>query len=111
MKIGIIKETRPGEKRVAVTPQAAKDFMARGFEVVAEHHAGLDSHFRDEDYEAVGVKVTDKETVFEEADIIVKVNPPSDDDLPYFREGQVFVWVCCFPIIIPNWSSNWPPKR
>ena len=91
MKIGIIKETRPGEKRVAVTPQVAKDFIARGFEVIAEHNAGLDSHFRDEDYIEAGVKVSDKKTVFKEADIIVKINPPSEDDLPYFREGQVFI--------------------
>ncbi len=91
MKIGIIKELRPGEKRVAVTPQVAKDFIARGFEVVAEHHAGLDSHFQDKDYEEAGVKITDKASVFREADIIVKVNPPAEDDLPYFREGQIFI--------------------
>ncbi|NPA43062.1 MAG: Re/Si-specific NAD(P)(+) transhydrogenase subunit alpha [Chlorobi bacterium] len=110
MKIGVIKETRPGEKRVAVTPQVAKDFIARGFEVVAEHNAGLDSHFTDEDYEKVGVKVTDKENVFKEADIIVKVNPPSEDDLPYFREGQVFIGLL-FPYNNPDLVKKLADKK
>jgi len=90
MKIGVIKETRPGEKRVAITPRVAKDFISNGFEVIVEHNAGLDSHFRDADYREAGAEIADKERVFKEADIIVKVNPPSEDDLPYFREGQVF---------------------
>jgi len=110
MKIGIIKETRPGEKRVAVTPQVAKDFIAQGFEVVAEHNAGLDSHFQDKDYEEAGVKVTDKETVFKEADIIVKVNPPSEDDLPYFREGQVFIGML-FPYNNPDLVRRLAEKK
>ena len=110
MKIGIIKETRPGERRVAVTPQVAKDFISRGFEVVMESNAGLDSHFRDKDYEEAGVKVTDKASVFKEADIIVKVNPPSDDDLGYFREGQVFVGLL-FPYNNPELVKKMAEKK
>jgi NAD(P) transhydrogenase subunit alpha len=110
MKIGVIKETRPGERRVAVTPQIAKDFIARGFEVVMESNAGLDSHFKDDDYKKAGVQVTDKASVFKEADIIVKVNPPSDDDLPYFREGQVFIGLL-FPYNNPGLIEKLAEKK
>lgn len=110
MKIGVIKETRPGERRVAVTPQVARDFIAKGFEVVVEKNAGLDSHFRDEDYEAAGARVTTKDKVFREADLIVKVNPPSDEDLPYFREGQVFVGML-FPYNNPELVEQLAAKK
>ncbi len=89
MKIGIIKETRPGERRVALTPSAASDLIAKGFEVVVESGAGLDSHFTDEQYRETGAVIADKKQVFEQADVIVKINPPSDEDLPLFRQGQI----------------------
>ncbi len=110
MKIGVIKETRPGERRVAVTPQAAKDFIAKGFEVIVESNAGLASHFQDRDYIEAGAQTADKATVFKEADIIVKVNPPSGDDLPHFREGQVFVGLL-FPYNDPELVKQLAEKK
>ncbi len=110
MKIGVIKETRPNEKRVAVTPQIAKDFVGRGFEVIVEHDAGLASHFQDKDYEEAGVRTADKKTVFEQSDIIVKINPPSEDDLPFFREGQIFIGLL-FPYNNPELIKKMAEKK
>ncbi len=110
MKIGVIKETRPGEKRVAVTPQVAKDFVSKGYEVFVEKDAGLLSHFQDEDYINAGAKVTDKQSVFNNADVIVKINPPSEEDLPFFREGQTFIGLL-FPYNNPELIKKMADKK
>ncbi len=110
MKIGIIKETRPGEKRVAVTPSVARDFVSKEFEVLMESGAGLDAHFTDAEYEEAGATVADKQTVFEQADIIVKINPPSEEDLPYFREGQIFAGLL-FPYNHPELIQKLAEKK
>ena len=110
MKIGVIKETKPGERRVALTPAVVKDLVSKGFDVSVESGAGLDSHFVDEDYVQAGAEVTDKKKVFDSADIIVKINPPSEEDLPYFREGQVFIGML-FPYNQPELVEKLAAKK
>lgn len=63
MKIGILKETLDGERRVAITPNIAKQLIASGFELLAEEGAGEYSSFKDSDYKNVGVAV-EKEQSF-----------------------------------------------
>ena len=110
MKIGVIKETRPGEKRVALTPAVVKDFISDGNEVLVETNAGLNSHFTDEDYKNAGASILDKKDVFNQADVIVKVNPPSDDDVDFFREGQIFIGLM-FPYNQPELIQKLAEKK
>ncbi|HFX17603.1 MAG TPA: Re/Si-specific NAD(P)(+) transhydrogenase subunit alpha [Flavobacteriales bacterium] len=91
MKIGVLKETRPNENRVAITPKIAKDFIDKGFEVLVEKDAGLASAFDNESYEAVSAKVVNKNTIFKDADVIVKINPLEDDEIKQLKKGQMVI--------------------
>ena len=92
MRIGIPKENFKGERRVATTPDAAKELQKLGYEVSIESGAGDAAKFRDSAYEDAGVEVTtSKQKLFEDSDIILKVREPDGDELQMLREGQVFI--------------------
>ena len=77
MKIGIVKEIKPGERRVAATPETVGKLKKLGFEVVVESGAGEGAAFRDTDYEQAGAQVCgDTATVWGQSDIVLKVQPP-----------------------------------
>ena len=110
MKIGVIKETREDERRVALTPTIVKDLIVKGNEVLVEHNSGLLSHFRDEEYKNVGANIVDKQTVFEKADVIVKINPPTDEEIALFKEGQIYVGLL-FPYNNPELVKKLSEKK
>lgn len=90
MKIGCPKEIKPQEFRVGMTPDAAREAIAHGHEVVVETHAGVGAGFADADYVAAGAKILDTaEEVFASADMIVKVKEPQAVERKRLREGQV----------------------
>ncbi len=91
MKIGILKETSNNEKRVAATPKIVKDYISKGYEVLLEKDAGLASSFSNEDYEKAGAKVVDKNSIFSQSDIIVKINPLNDEEINQLNNNQVVV--------------------
>ncbi|MBX3129912.1 MAG: Re/Si-specific NAD(P)(+) transhydrogenase subunit alpha [Polyangiaceae bacterium] len=81
MKIAIPKEVRPGERRVAATPETAQRLQKLGFEVVVQSGAGEGASFTDEQYTAAGCSVEpDVAALWAGADIVLKVQPP--DELP-----------------------------
>lgn len=90
MNIGVFKETRDGEKRVAITPQVVKQLIDKGFNVIVEKGAGEKSAFSDENYRTVGAEVVDKSALYK-ADILAKVNPFDVDEVSAMREGQVTI--------------------
>ena len=76
-KIGIPNEVHPGENRVAATPETAKVLQKMGFEVLVECGAGADASYSDAAYEQAGCKlISQAETLWAEADIVMKVRPP-----------------------------------
>ncbi|MCK0190305.1 Re/Si-specific NAD(P)(+) transhydrogenase subunit alpha [Arenibacter sp. F20364] len=91
MKIGILKETLDGERRVAITPNIAKQLIASGFEILVEEGAGEYSSFKDSDYTNVEVTVEKRGVVFHEAEILLKINPFDEEDLKLVDEGQVLI--------------------
>jgi NAD(P) transhydrogenase subunit alpha len=92
MRIGIPKENFKGERRVATTPDAAKELQKLGYEVSIESGAGDAAKFRDSAYQDAGVEVTtSKQKLFEDSDIILKVREPDSGELQMLREGQVFI--------------------
>ncbi|MFZ0485881.1 MAG: Re/Si-specific NAD(P)(+) transhydrogenase subunit alpha [Arenicellales bacterium] len=77
MRIGVPREIYPGEKRVATTPAVVADLLALGYEVAVEQGAGQGASFRDEDYRKAGATVeTDVRKLWNESDIILKINAP-----------------------------------
>ncbi len=77
MKIGIPKEVRPGERRVAVTPETVGRLLKLGFEVAIESGAGVGASFEDAAYEAAGVEIVpDVATLWSVSDVVLKVQPP-----------------------------------
>lgn len=91
MKIGILKETQKGEKRVSLSPIITKQFISKGFEVVVEENSGSNSSYKNSDYKDVGATVEKRGVVFKEADILLKINPFDEDDLKLVDKGQILV--------------------
>lgn len=90
MIIGIPKEIKNNENRVAITPAGALTLTLAGHAVLVEKNAGLGSGFKDEDYEAAGAKtIADAETVWQSSDMIMKVKEPLESEFGYFRENLI----------------------
>ena len=92
MKITIPKETQAYEKRVAISPDVVKNLLKAGFSVVVEKDAGLASFFADAAYTLAGATIEpNKETLYKEADVILKVNPPSADEVRLMKPEAVLI--------------------
>ena len=90
MIIGVPKEVKDNEYRVAATPEGVREWVHAGHRVAVETSAGLGSAIDDEAYRAAGADVLpDADAVFEHADLIVKVKEPQPQEFGRFREGQV----------------------
>ncbi len=90
MKLGIPKETLPGESRVAITPDVAKPLIAKGLEVCIERGAGESAHFHDDTYAEAGVVLVDRGEALG-CDLIAKVRRPTVEDVAQMREGGTFI--------------------
>src|SRR6476620_5766826 len=88
MKIGVIKEIKSDEYRVALTPAGALELADRGHEVVVETGAGDGSSFEDAMYEAVGGTIVSNEEAWT-AELVLKVKEPLPAEYGFLREGQV----------------------
>ncbi|KAL7511555.1 hypothetical protein ACHAXN_008664 [Cyclotella atomus] len=82
LTIGVLKETYPGENRVSVAPESAKMLVDAGFSVVVESGAGEHASFSDAAYVEVGCIVLPKESVYAQADILTKIRPPDETEVP-----------------------------
>ena len=92
MKIGALKETDAGENRVAMTPDSARALQKLGHECLIEAGAGEKAGFSDADYEAAGVElVKTAKDLWAQADVITKVNTPSDDELSNLKDGKTLI--------------------
>jgi alanine dehydrogenase len=89
MNIGILKETAPSERRVALTPGGVQTLVGLGAVVYVERNAGALSFFTDDEYSNAGaVIVYSPEEVINRSDIILKIAPPADSELKILHEGQ-----------------------
>jgi NAD(P) transhydrogenase subunit alpha len=87
MKVGVTRETTPGERRVALVPETAGKLVAAGFEVVVEAGAGDAASFPDDTYVAAGATLASPW----EADAVVKVRKPDEEETARLRDGQVLI--------------------
>ena len=89
MRIGVAKEIKQDEYRVALTPAGAGELRQRGHEVVVEAGAGIGSAFPDSDYVNVGAQIASVEDVWATADMVLKVKEPLPEEYGRLREGLV----------------------
>src|SRR5467141_4321010 len=90
MIIGVPKEIKEQEQRVALLPSAANQLARRGHSVVVEKNAGIGSGYADEDYVKAGADIVpEAKEVFARADMIVKVKEPREAEFPLLRNGQI----------------------
>ena len=91
MKVGVAKESAPGETRVAVVPDTARRLVGDGVEVLVEREAGETATFADADYEQAGARLVAADELYAEADVVCKVRKPSAEEVGRLRGGQVLV--------------------
>jgi NAD(P) transhydrogenase subunit alpha len=98
MKLSVPKEVRPGERRVAVTPENVARLVKLGFAVAVEHDAGAAASFGDDDYAAAGAEViADTRQLWQAGDIVLKVQPPAPHpalgvhEAELLREGSTLI--------------------
>jgi NAD(P) transhydrogenase subunit alpha len=90
MRIGVPLETRPGETRVAATPETVKKLTAQGHQVVIQSGAGIGASQPDSAYEAVGATIGSAADAFG-AEIVLKVRSPQEDELKQLKSGSVLI--------------------
>ena len=88
MRIGVPRETAPGERRVALVPEVVGKLVPAGFEVLVQRGAGEPASFPDAAYEEAGARLADDVT---ETEAVVKVQKPGDEEAGRLREGQVLI--------------------
>jgi len=94
MKIVSILENKNIEKRIAITPEIAKKYIAAGFEVVLSKTYGEHLGFADQEYEILGVKLSaDEKEILAEANIIIQLGLLSDDKLSQLKENQSLIGI------------------
>ncbi|HEY6016862.1 MAG TPA: alanine dehydrogenase [Gaiellaceae bacterium] len=89
MKIGVAKEIKTDEYRVALTPAGARELVQKGHEVLVETTAGVGSQFDDTQYEAVGARLVSVDEVWEGSDLLLKVKEPIEPEYRRPREGLI----------------------
>jgi alanine dehydrogenase len=90
MKIGVLKEIKTNENRIAVVPAGAEALVGAGHEVTIETGGGLGSGFSDDAYKAVGAKIgKDAPSVWKSSDMIMKVKEPIEREWEHMRKGQL----------------------
>lgn len=90
MIIGVVKETKEYENRVALSPEVVKLVRKKGFDVVVESGAGDKSYFSDQDYEAAGATIGSTKAALE-ADLILKVNLATLPEIAQMKEGAAYI--------------------
>lgn len=92
VKIGVLSETQPGERRVALVPDVAVKLVKIGFQVVVETGAGVRAEFTDDAYRKAGVAIeTDRRVVLGTADVVLSVQPPRLEDVAQFQAGALTI--------------------
>ena len=110
MKIGIVKERYSREQRVALTPDSIPKLQKMGFDVLIETGVGVPASFNDLAYEEAGATVVSSaESVFQDADVIVKVRAPDESELDLLRTGQhliSFLWPAQNPELLERLANS-----
>ncbi|MGD8204749.1 Re/Si-specific NAD(P)(+) transhydrogenase subunit alpha [Pantoea sp. FN0305] len=108
MLIGVPKERLPNEARVAATPKTVEQLLKLGFSVAIEQQAGIAASFADSAYQQAGATLVDRQQALQ-ADIVLKVNAPDDEEIALLREGSTlisFIWPAQNPQLMEKLAAR-----
>ena len=94
LRIGITKESKERENRVAMTPEVTAQLIKAGFEVVIEKGAGENSYFSDELFTKAGAKIGPRNEIFSGSDVILQINAPALSDIALMKRDAVLISLC-----------------
>jgi NAD(P) transhydrogenase subunit alpha len=104
MKVGVAKETAPGERRVALVPESVARLTAAGLEVLIESGAGSGALIPDQAYTEAGAKVVSSVDLYGDSDVVLRVQKPGPSEVKVMRKGQVVIGLLQ-PLIDPKTAS------
>jgi NAD(P) transhydrogenase subunit alpha len=104
MKVGVAKETAPGERRVALVPEALGKLTAAGLEVLVEAGAGTGAAFPDQAYVDAGAKVVSTRELYDQSDVVLRIQKPTSAEIAVMRSGQTIVGLLQ-PLIDPQTAA------
>jgi len=110
MKIGVVKERAPNERRVALVPDALKSLIAAGAEILIEQGAGDGAAIPDRLYADAGARTVTRDELYREADVVVRVQKPDGPDVDSLRAGQAVIGLLQ-PLIDPGLMSRLASKK
>jgi NAD(P) transhydrogenase subunit alpha len=111
MKIAVPKETTPYERRVALVPETVARLVKGGIAVQVEAGAGENSSYPDGEYQAAGATIIpDRKTLFSTADILIKIQKPSPEEIGLLREGSVLIGILQ-PLVNPDLVQQLAQKK
>ena len=91
MKVGVARETAPGEARVALVPETLAKLTGAGLEVLVEAAAGTGALIPDSAFEEAGAKIVKTDDLYDQSDVILRVQRPSGDEVKRLRKGQAVI--------------------
>ena len=104
MKVGVARESAPGERRVALVPEALGKLTAAGLEILVEHDAGGGAAIPDSAYVDAGATVVSTADLYGQSDIVLRVQKPSDSEVKVMHEGQAVLGLLQ-PLIDPQTAA------
>jgi NAD(P) transhydrogenase subunit alpha len=104
MKVGVAKETAPGERRVALVPEALGKLTAAGLEVLVEAGAGAGAAFPDQAYADAGATVVSTVELYGQSDVILRIQKPTASEISVMRAGQTVLGLLQ-PLIDPQTAA------
>jgi alanine dehydrogenase len=109
--IGIPKEVQSQENRVALVPNSVHNLVLHGHKVIIESGAGDKSYYYDHDYSEAGAMISDNKKEVFDADIILKIAPPTIEEIDFFRQGQLLISPLQLPLTSKEYLQRLLEKR
>jgi NAD(P) transhydrogenase subunit alpha len=100
MRVGVAKETAPGERRVALVPEAVEKLRAADIGVLVERGAGVEAWFPDTDYAEAGAEIVTASDLYSQSDVIVRIHRPTPAEMKKLRPNQVVIGMLA-PLLDP----------
>lgn len=111
LSIGIIREQMEMENRVALVPASVAYLVGNNHKIVVETGAGMRSNFSDHEYSEAGAEIVQSTKEAFKCDVILKVAPPTHEELDNFRPGQILISPLQIPLINSDYINKLRQKR
>ena len=105
MKVAVVKESAPGERRVALVPETVPKLIQAGLEVLVEQGAGNGAWFPDSAYSEAGAAIVKTDDLYATADVILTVTRPGEAEIARLRAGQTVIGMLS-PLTDPALAEN-----